>query len=61
MREYWPARRDAAGNITQPERTMCHYFLKNGEIEFLGDSTEHELRGKHPLPDFPNSDQYRLG
>lgn len=53
MREFWPAHNG------KPERTLCHYFLRNGEIDFLGDSTEHELRGKVPLPDFP--EDYRVG
>lgn len=35
------------------ERTLCHYFLKAGNIEFCGDC-EHALSGKTvPLPDFP--------
>lgn len=33
--------------------TCCHYFLKEGIIEFLGDCP-HELKGQHvPLPDIP--------
>lgn len=34
-------------------RTLCHYFLKGGNIEFCGDCA-HELSGKTvPLPDWP--------
>lgn len=36
------------------QRTLCHYFLKDGRIEFCGDC-EHELSGKTvDLPDFPD-------
>lgn len=59
MREYMPERKNADGSVRNPEKTLCHYFLKKGEIEFLGDSTEHQLRGKVPLPDFPPD--YRIG
>jgi len=34
-------------------RTLCHYFIKGGMIEFCGDSP-HALAGKTvPLPDLP--------
>lgn len=41
-----------------PERTLCHYILTAGVINFLPDSTEHALRGAVPLPPFPAN--YRL-
>lgn len=32
---------------------ICHYFIRNGNIEFCSDS-KHDLAGKTvPLPDFP--------
>jgi hypothetical protein len=32
---------------------VCHYFLRGGVIEYLGDCT-HEMRGQRvPLPDLP--------
>jgi hypothetical protein len=35
------------------EYTQCHYFIRNGMIEFCGDSA-HALAGQTvPLPDFP--------
>lgn len=37
------------------ERT-CHSFVAEGVIDFLGDSTNHELRGKHPIPAWPHPD-----
>ena len=37
----------------KPERTWCHYFLRDGVIEFLDDSSGHKLRGKVPLPELP--------
>lgn len=36
------------------QRTLCHYFLTDGMIEFLSDSGAHEFRGKHPLEDIPD-------
>lgn len=53
MREFMPARKDANGKIVKPEITLCHYFLKDGEIDFLPDSSYHQLRGKHSLQDIP--------
>jgi hypothetical protein len=35
------------------ERTLCHYFIKSGKIEFCGDSP-HALKGQTvDLPDWP--------
>lgn len=35
------------------QRTLCHYFIKNGMIEFCGDNP-HALNGQTvPLPDYP--------
>lgn len=43
-----PKGRTDAGQVD-----VCHYFLRNGEIQFLGDCT-HALAGKTvPLPKFP--------
>jgi uncharacterized protein DUF6527 len=37
----------------QPKRTLCHYWLKAGKLEFLSDSA-HALAGKTvDLPDWP--------
>lgn len=36
-----------------PERTLCHYFLVDGFIDYLPDSSDHDLRGKVLLTDFP--------
>jgi len=34
-----------------PEKTICHYFVREGNIEFCGDC-EHELKGQTvELPD----------
>ena len=33
---------------------QCHSYLKNGEWDFLDDST-HEVRGKVPMIDFPEN------
>lgn len=35
------------------EETLCHYFIRNGKIDFCGDSP-HALAGKQvDLPDWP--------
>lgn len=47
IRTFWPANHDRG------ESTRCHHFLRDGVIEFLGDSREHELRGLHPLQPIP--------
>lgn len=39
--------------VTWGDGTRCHSFVRNGEIEFLDDSTFHTLRGKHLLSDIP--------
>jgi len=38
------------------ERTLCHYFLQAGKINFCGDCV-HELNGQQgvELPDFPHA------
>lgn len=41
------------------ERTLCHHFVHGGTINFLDDSSGHELRGIYPLPDFPEG--YSIG
>jgi len=51
MRSYRPA--CEVDGVKYPEVTLCHYFLRAGEIEYLNDSTLHSLRGKHPLMDIP--------
>ncbi|HEV3492443.1 MAG TPA: DUF6527 family protein [Reyranella sp.] len=43
--------RDADGN---PVDRCCHYFLKEGQLQFLGDCT-HALKGQTvPLPELPS-------
>lgn len=34
-----------AGETVHTERKICHSFIKDGMIQFLGDCT-HELKGK---------------
>jgi hypothetical protein len=39
------------------ETSVCHYFIRDGQIDFCGDST-HELSGASvPLPDIPQSER----
>ena len=33
---------------TSTESVVCHSFVADGQIDFLSDSTAHQLRGKHP-------------
>lgn len=37
-------------------RVWCHFFVRDGEIEFLPDSTGHQLRGKVPMTEFKGED-----
>lgn len=40
-----------------PEKTICHYHLRNGILEFCGDC-DHDLKGKNvPLPDLPEENR----
>ena len=41
------------------EFVRCHYYLRDGVIDYLNDSNGHKLRGKHPLEDIPSG--YSLG
>lgn len=37
-----------------PRKTLCHYFITAGQIQYCGDCP-HELKGQTiPLPDFPS-------
>jgi hypothetical protein len=46
-------KRDEKGHAVMEEYTLCHYFLRNGILEFCGDSP-HALADQNvPLPDFP--------
>jgi len=38
------------------QETRCHSFVTDGMINFLDDCTAHQLRGLHPLPDWPKPD-----
>lgn len=38
------------------EHVSCHYFVKDGQIEFLDDTRDHALRGLHPLDQEPPED-----
>ena len=58
IRTYVPAKIDKVTGAPIPERTMCHSFVGSngaepGQIIFLGDSTEHNLRGVHDLQKWP--------
>lgn len=35
---------DPDTNVTEPEETTCHYFIRGGKIEFCGDS-KHDFAG----------------
>jgi len=61
FREFIPAREAREDWPAIPERTLCHCFVKAGQIEFLGDSTEHELRGFVPMIDLATIVDYGWG
>lgn len=46
-------RKDAQGKAVTEQLTLCHHFVKKGQIEFCADSP-HALKGKTvELPDWP--------
>lgn len=52
--------RDAAGNFTCGSEGVCHSFVRDGMIEFLGDCT-HALKNQTvPLPAMPSDAQSPL-
>ena len=54
-RTYHPAHKKEDGTIDVPEKTICHIFVRNGIIDFLGDCA-HKLAGQQiPIPDWPYS------
>lgn len=64
IRTFVPAKVDEeTGQVLVPERTLCHSFVGSngaepGEIIFLGDSSNHNLRGAHPLQPWPSYHGY---
>lgn len=54
VRHFTPARVDPDTQEQKPERTLCHYFVVDGSINYLDDCA-HDLRGVLPLPDFPEN------
>lgn len=53
VRHFIPAGPYGENEEQVPERTTCHYFVTDGNINLLDDSSAHQVRGVHPLPDFP--------
>lgn len=59
MRLSTPAYED--DGVKYSERTLCHYFLTEGRIQFLADC-DHELKGQTvPLPPLPSEADYSYG
>ena len=59
IRTYIPERKDKVTGVVTPQRTMCHSFVGSngalpGQIIFLDDSSEHNLRGVHNLEKWPD-------
>lgn len=56
--EYLERKRlDPNYKIPYQRKTLCHYFLKDGILDLLGDCA-HDLKGtKVPLPDLPEAYQ----
>jgi len=44
------------GRIRPRADLICHSFVAQGVIDFLEDSSNHQLRGKHQLPAWPYPD-----
>lgn len=53
MKIFRPAMPSHPNPERRAERTLCHYILTDGVINYLADSTGHDLRGHHPLQDIP--------
>lgn len=59
IRTYYPAKKNEAGVVIKPERTLCHSFVgcngaAPGQIIFLDDCAEHKLRGAQSLERWPD-------
>ena len=53
VKQTWTEWDEKDGQKTSTEM-CCHYFIRDGKIEFCGDCT-HEMAGKTvPLPDVPD-------
>lgn len=45
-----------AGGTIDPRPYTCHFFIRDGQLQFLGDCT-HDLKGKTlPMVDIPEDD-----
>lgn len=47
---------DGGGKI-EPVRSVCHSFVVDGQIQFLGDCTHALASQTVPLPDFPEGEE----
>lgn len=48
-----PSFKQGGAGVGNMKADVCHYFIRDGQIEFCGDSW-HSLKGKTvPLPDLP--------
>lgn len=55
VRHFFPEHKNYEGEV-QPEKTFCHYFIKNGMFEFCGDCS-HEFSGQTvAMPPWPYKD-----
>lgn len=60
-RQFIPAQPAEGGDPAEPERTLCHCFVKGGMIQFLGDC-EHELANQTvPMTDMSTITGYGWG
>lgn len=60
FREFIPPMPDHPLERYHAEQTMCHVWIKDGQIDFLADCA-HELRGLHPMVDLSTIKDYGWG
>lgn len=60
FREFIPPMPDHPRIECRSERTTCHVWIKDGQIDFLGDCA-HKLRGLHPMVDLATITDYGWG
>lgn len=61
LRIFIPAMEPHGEYPARPEQTLCHLYVKEGQIEYLADSSDHELRGFVPMTDLDTIKNYGWG
>lgn len=50
---YLPSYREFINFPGETERTLCHFHVSGGVIDYLADSSNHQIRGKRSLVRIP--------